>query len=371
MSKTMPNEYHPDVVLPPGETLAETIEAIGMTQVDLAERTGHAPKTINEIIQGKAALTAETALQLERVLGVPASFWNNLEHNYRDALARRREERDLSTQASWLGNFPLKAMAKRGWLELRKDAIETGKQVLNFFGVASKELWDEKWLAADALFRKSPAFESSPYAVAAWLRRGELEAQRVGCKHFEEAKFRAALLRIRGLTAEQPTGAIEEAADLCARTGVAFVVVPELPGTCVSGAARWLTPRKALIQLSTRYKTDDQFWFSFFHEAAHLLQGGKRKAFVDRDSETGKSEQAADSFAARTLIPSQDLKEFLKDANEPFISRASVERFARRIGIAPGVVVGRLQREGELDRRNLNGLKRRINPDDCLVGVKG
>jgi HTH-type transcriptional regulator/antitoxin HigA len=80
------NEYTPEEVSPPGETLAETLEAIGMTQAELARRTGRPLETINEIILGKTAITAETALQLERVLNVPAAFWNNREAQYREAL---------------------------------------------------------------------------------------------------------------------------------------------------------------------------------------------------------------------------------------------------------------------------------------------
>lgn len=86
------NEYAPDSVSLPGDTLQEVLEDREMTQADLAERMGRPKKTVNEIIQGKTAITPETALQLERVLGVPASFWNNLERNYREHQARKEEE---------------------------------------------------------------------------------------------------------------------------------------------------------------------------------------------------------------------------------------------------------------------------------------
>jgi addiction module HigA family antidote len=360
MSKVIQNRYKPDYVLPPGETLAETLDAIGMTQVDLAERTGHARKTINEIIRGKAALTPETALQLERVLGVPASFWNNLERDYREGVARLEEQIQLMNQVTWLGNFPLRAMVARGWIELRKDPIQMLKEVLNFFGVASRELWDEKWLAADASFRKSPAFECNPYAVAAWLRRGEIGAQGVVCRPFDKAKFRAALEQIRLLTVKEPRKALSETTQLCAEVGVAVVVVPELPGTHINGAAKWLTPTKALIQLSCRHNREDHLWFSFFHEVAHLLQGGKRGAFVDAENETGAQEEKANNFAARTLVPESDLRAFLAGVTVGRISKAAIERFAKKIGIAPGIVVGRLQHDGLLPPSHCNDLKRTI-----------
>lgn len=85
------NQYVPDEVSPPGETLSEVLAEHGITQADLAERTGRPRKTIDEIIKGKAAITPETAIQLERVLGVPATFWNRRERQYREHLAKREE----------------------------------------------------------------------------------------------------------------------------------------------------------------------------------------------------------------------------------------------------------------------------------------
>ena len=85
-------EYNPDYAVPPGETLLETIHALDLTQKELALRMGCPVKTINEIIKGVAAITAETALQLEKVTGVPASFWTNAEANYRERLARLKEQ---------------------------------------------------------------------------------------------------------------------------------------------------------------------------------------------------------------------------------------------------------------------------------------
>lgn len=89
------NHFVPDYAIPPGETLLDTIEALGMSQAELSERTGRPKKTINEIINGKAPITPDTALQLERVLGVSAAFWNNLGKNYRETLARLAEQERL------------------------------------------------------------------------------------------------------------------------------------------------------------------------------------------------------------------------------------------------------------------------------------
>jgi len=106
------NQYVPDYVSPPGETLLEVIEDKEMSQVELAKRMGRPQKTINEIIQGKAALTPETALQLERVLNIPASFWNNRERQYREFIARMAEQERLSSHTKWMKHFSVAAMIK-------------------------------------------------------------------------------------------------------------------------------------------------------------------------------------------------------------------------------------------------------------------
>jgi plasmid maintenance system antidote protein VapI len=150
-----------------------------MSQAELAERTGKAIKTINEIVQGKASITPETALQFERVLGAPARFWNNRERQYREALAQADERQRLQAHVSWLKHTPLKAMCQAGWIRCLDDDVEQLREVLRFFGVAMPDQWQSLWLAPQAAFRRSPTFEADPIAVSAWLRRGEIEAQQL------------------------------------------------------------------------------------------------------------------------------------------------------------------------------------------------
>lgn len=357
MASKIDNQYEPDYVSPPGETLLETLEALGMSQAELAERTGRPRKTINEIVKGKAAITPETALQFERVLGVPASFWSKREYHYREFLAREEERKKLANQTAWLDKLPVKTMVKLGWIPAADDRVTQLRHVLNFFGVASPQEWRGLWSGAQAAFRRSPAFESDPGAVAAWLRKGELEAQRIACAPFDEARFKDVLVSVKELTATTPERFIPELTQLCASAGVAVVFVRELPRTRVSGATRWLTPVKALIQLSLRYKTDDHLWFTFFHEAAHILRHGKSGLFIEEEDGGGEKEEEANQFAADLLIPAPELRSFLEKWNR---SLAAVRHFARAQGISPGIVVGRLQHEGVLPRTHGNKLKIRF-----------
>ncbi len=355
MSNKIQSSYRPNYAIPPGETVRETIEAYGMSQAELAERTGRPQKTINEIIKAKAAITAETALQFERVLGVSASFWNNLERNYQEALARMREEEHLQAQVAWLKNFPVKQLIKLGWISRQEEPLKQMQVLLNFFGVAGIEEWKTVWASTQAAYRKSAAFKSNPYATAAWLRKGELDAAAIQCKPHDSNVFDGALKKIRTLTTKSPESFAPEMVKLCAEAGVAVTFVPELTGTRVYGVTRWLTANKALIQLSLRGKSEDHLWFTFFHEAGHILYHGKREVFIEeKDKHESKAEQEADRFAQDVLIPAGEYKAFLSGGR---LDNASISRFAKKIGIAPGIVVGRLQHDNAIHFSRGNNLK--------------
>ena len=361
MSNMIQNQYTPDYVSPPGETLLELIEELGMTQAELARRMGRPKKTVNEIIQGKTAITPKTALQFERVLGTPASFWNTREQQYRQHRAQVEEKKRLSKQVDWLQKFPVKAMCEKGWIRAFDDATQQLYELLNFFGVASPKQWDDYWGQSSVVFRKTPAFQSDREALSAWLRRGEIEAQDIYCQPYATKTFRQTLTdQIRPLTLTPPEVFQPELIRLCARAGVAVVFVPQLPKARVSGATRWLTRKKALIQLSLRYKTDDHLWFTFFHEAGHILLHGKRDVFIGNKAVSDVKEREANDFAADTLIPPARLRGFLKKSKSVYRSKAGIRAFAAEIGIAPGIVVGRLQNDGHLLRANCNGLKQRL-----------
>ncbi|MBT7190681.1 MAG: ImmA/IrrE family metallo-endopeptidase [Anaerolineae bacterium] len=358
MDNLIKNEYMPDVVSPPGETLLDILEVRGMTQAELSERTGRPKKTINEIIKGKAALTPATALQLERVLGTPASFWNDREQYYRENLARQAERKSLKGQVDWLNQFPIKKMVEFNWLPPADDPVEMLRHVISFFGIASPTQWSEIWQQPSVAFRKSSTFESDPFAVSTWIRRGEIEAQQIDCYPYDAVQFRSALESIRSLTVQLPENFQEETVRLCAGAGVAVVFVPQLPKARISGVTRWLTPNKAMIQVSLRYKTDDQLWFSFFHEAGHILKHGKRDIFIEGNGIEDKKEEEANHFASEFLIPATEYHRFT--SRTTYYSKAEIAAFAENLGIAPGIVVGRLQHDKKIPMQNANGLKRRL-----------
>ncbi len=347
--------YAPDYAVPPGRTLQETIDALGVDQRELALRTGLSPKHINQIIKGVATISQDTAIRLERVTGVPARMWNSLEANYREQLARMAERHRLQRDLQWLQSIPTKELIRRGAIKDVADQVALLDEVLRFFGVANVDAWHEGWGIPQFAFRRSLAFKGEPGAMAVWLRLCELEARERDCRPFEKAAFRSAVTAIRSLTKKRPEVFVPEMIDLSANAGVVVVLIPELKDAPVNGAAKWFTPDKAMIGLNLRGKRNDIFWFTFFHEAGHVLNDSKKEIYIDVDYKDDPREQNANRFAANLLIPPERVQE-LSQLN----SHRAVLRFARSIGIAPGIVVGRLQREGIIPYSHMNRLKVRL-----------
>lgn len=375
MTTNTPISYKPNFVYAPGETVLELLEEQGMSQTELAQRMGRPIKTINEIIRGKTAITTDTALQLEKVFGAPARFWLNLEQDYREFLAREAENKALQAHQAWLKNFPITKMQKLGWLPTGQSRQQLLVDLLQFFGLAHPDSFDDIWKSCLVSYRKTNAYSSDYYALSAWLRQGEVEAQDVTCAPYDKSLFKSLLENeCRALTLETDLASImEKLTALCASAGVAVVYVPQVDGARVSGAARWLHKEKALIQLSLRYKTNDHFWFSFFHEAGHVLLHGKKDVFIEYEREDGEApsqkEQEANSFARDALIPLEEYESFVLgiQMSEKHFSTTAVRQFAERIQIHPAIVVGRLQHDGHVLYTHLNKLKTPFNWSDLVI----
>lgn len=350
-------EFTPDWISPPGDTIADLLDEHGWSQTEFAQRLDYTTKHVNLLIHGKASISEDTALRLERVLGSTAHFWLKREAQYREALARRTEQETLGHESAWLAELPLKEMIRFGWIrDCSANPVAQVAECLSFFGVATVAAWRERYIVPLAAFRASQRFEKQPGAVAAWLRQGERRAAEIECAVFDKSAFRRSMSELRKLTNEDdPEKFIPRLTALCAASGVAVVMEPAPHGCPVSGAVRLLNPDKALLMLSLRYKSNDQLWFSFFHEAAHLILHGKRLFILEMEEGLDdEAEREADRFARDLLIPPT-----IVDRLATMRSEVAVRQFAAEIGIAPGIVVGRMQKESWLPWSHLNGLKAR------------
>lgn len=358
MSKQSFRKFSPDWVVPPGATIADLLEERGWSQTEFAIRTEYTRKHVNLLIQGKVSITEDTAIRLERVLGSTVSFWLNREVLYREALARKEELNQLDHCVGWLKQLPIKDMIKFEWIRNWSDKRELVAECLKFFGVASVSAWEAKYNSPIAAFRASKLNDNHKGATSVWLRKGELEISEISCAPFEKNSFISILQEVRSLTQEEKKEVfIPKLIQMCSNVGVALAVVPAPKGCPISGATRWLGSDKALIVLSDRYKTNDQFWFSFFHEAGHLLLHSKKLLFIDLEGQLDdKHENEANAFASQALIPLC----YIKQLKELPKSEVAIKKFSKSIGIAPGIVVGRMQRERLLPWNFLNKLKVKV-----------
>src|ERR1017187_9220960 len=286
-------------------------------------------------------------------------MWNNLEANYRSDLEGLRARRQLEEYRPWLAGMPVANLVRRGILP--KDPADKPSridQLLGFFGVATVDAWNGVYAELECAFRQSAAHEIKPGAVATWLRLGEIAARDIHCAAFDEKGLRASLAELRTLTCEPPEVFGPRMQAVCAAHGVVVIFIAEVPGARASGVTRWLTPQKGLIQLSLRYKSDDHLWFTFFHEIGHVLLHGKTDLWIeDGISSKGNSKEIeAERFSSNLLIPSSATPDLRK-----LKSKSAVVDFARRMGIAPGIVVGRLQYDDIWLPSNGNGLKRKLD----------
>ena len=346
-------EWHPylpaDLPLP-GDTLRETLEELEMSQSKLAARTGLTLKHINQIVMGNAGFTPATSIAIERATGVPASFWNSLEADYQDHKVRTEELDNLARQSDWLERMPVKDLRAGGHVTATKR--EPGRmlqEILTFFGVGSVAAWETSWDQPAAAFLQSSAYKIDPGAVTAWLRLGELEAEELAkvqeFEPFDRAKLKAALPTLRAMTTQRPDEFFPELVSTCAQTGVCLVVVRDVGGTRASGATRFISPTRAVVQLSNRGKRNDKFWFALFHELGHLLLHSKKDTFMQFEGAAAggvgaQIEKDANDFAGRLLIPIEFEADLLA-INTP----ADARSLAEQLGIAPGIVAGRYQRD--------------------------
>lgn len=355
-------EIAKQVLSPPGDTIQETLEEIGMSQVELAERVGRPKEKINDIIHGREPISTHTAFLLERVLGIPASFWLNREKEYRKRIYELEQQEFFEKCLEWYKEFPIPQLKTYGVLPNTKEKDVLVQSLLSFFGVGTPNQWERIYLNQEVsvAFRISLANTNSPHAMSAWLRIGELEAKKLELEKFDKHLFKDSLKDIKEIAYKHPDNFSQSLQDLCTKCGVAVVYVRNLPKAPISGATRWFQ-NVPLIQLSGRYKTNDHFWFTFFHEAGHILLHGKKDIFLENVQGTDMDETKEDEanlFASKILLKESELQEIIDNAP---VDLDMIVAFADKFRTPAGVIVGRLQREELIHYSQGNELRQKID----------
>ena len=360
---TTEKTIHSDLAVPPGEYLEEVIAELDMNKDELARRMRRPAAKLSAVFKGQKAITPDTALQLEKVLGVPAHIWLGLESEYRLTLARRQSQAEverLKAESKFTTAYCYNQLAKLGQVARTTKPLVRVAELQRFFGVASLTAIPEV-RRYQAAFRKGAAtrHRRSPEALAAWLRLGELEARKLDCAAFDKKRLESSLLTLRAMTMQMPEVFEPALSSLLEKAGVALVICPHFPGTRVHGATFWPSRGKAALMMRIRGAWADVFWFSLFHELGHILVHGRQEVILendDADPALQPREDEADQFASDSLIPQHEYLRFVASGG---FSEAQIKAFAAEVGIDPGIVVGRLQHDGHLKHEWRNELRTR------------
>jgi HTH-type transcriptional regulator/antitoxin HigA len=346
--------YVPPIPIPPGETIREVLQEKYLTQVELAQRLEMTTKHVNEIISGKAPITADTAVKLEDILGLPTSYWLNLEAIYQESLIRLRD-RETQEEIEIAKAIPYSQLTKYGLVSNTRKTKERIQSLRKFFEVPSLKLIPEIHSVA---FRAKEG-DANPYALAAWLQWGISESRKIETEPYNRTLLIQSIPYFRQLTLLPAQEFVPLLKERCSQCGIALVFAPHLKKTYAHGATKWLSPDKVLVLLSLRYKFADIFWFSFFHEISHVLWHQKKQIYVNLDTKIDDIERDADRRAAEMLLPE---KEFSKFISEKYVFTAEiVKEFASEQGVDPSIVAGRLQHDGHIKFSELTELKRRFD----------
>ncbi|EEW24989.1 ImmA/IrrE family metallo-endopeptidase [Rhodobacter ferrooxidans] len=354
--------FEPNWASPPGDTISRLAAAASVPIYELAARIGFEEDVFAGIMDGRVQICSEIAVALSSELGASSQFWTARYNQFVADKARISSSAPDQSLSTWGQTFPIRALRELGWLPKGSRGERLSDDVLRFFGCDSITNWNERYSSGigQVAFRTSFAFESDEMATLAWLRVGEMQCENLSLARFSASNFKKRLPELKKLSAlKRPELFFPKLQQACAENGVGLVS-SKAPSGCRASGATWTnTKGNPIILLSFRYLSEDHFWFTFFHEAAHVVLHGTDHISVDGadPSPLGASvfEEEADAFAQNALVPS-DLREEMLNG---FPTRPFARKIARGAGVTPGIIVGQLQRAGVLQPQQLNDLKRR------------
>lgn len=340
------NEFHTDIAYHPGETLAEKLEELNMGPKEFAIRTGKPEKTIIAVMKGESAITPEMAILFESVLKIPARFWIKRQYSFDEFKAREKRNVNINEAKEWARCFPISDMIRNGWIMTNSKVEERVTALFNFFGVSSPAAWEDYFFNQQlkVAFRISLVHTKEPYAISAWIRQGEIQARLLSCDAYSESKFKKALFDIKSIMAKPSDDYFNQLQNVCSACGVKVVYTPYIKKAPLSGATRWID-NNPVIQLTGRYKQNDRFWFTFFHEAGHILLHGKKDIFledIEYSDEDLQKEKEADAFAIEWTFSSEQENEVLSSLP---LTLDSIQKFAIKFDTHPAMIVGRLHKK--------------------------
>lgn len=333
-----------ELIIHPGETLRDILDDRGMSQKVLALRTGFSEKHISKVVNGSASITAPFANALENVFGVEAEFWMNLQSNYDIELLKCEEEENISEdEISILKNLSgiLKYMRENGIIPIGLKKQECVLKLRAILGV--NNLTAIPSLTFNAAFRGSSACTVDPYVLFAWQRLCELEAEKnVVSNILNVARLKEQIPNIRKLMTKDVSTMQTELKRIFSECGIKFCIVKHFTGAPVQGFIEITDEGETILCLTIRGAYADIFWFTLFHEIAHILYGDIKRRFIDFSFTKNDEERRADKYASDVLLNPETYSRFISRGD---FTLNSINSYSKSEGVPNYIVIGRLQKE--------------------------
>ena len=345
-------EYEDTVAFHPGYYIEEIVEESGLSQQDFAERLGTSPKNLSKLIWGKQSLSSDIALKLSRLLGTSTQYWLNLQSAYDSIVAEHSTDEEDSGEREIFKLLDYKYFKQHfGLPELTRKIDEQIKVLREFLGVSSLTLLSKKDFAVSFRSADSNLTEKNIVKANVMVQIAMNRVLEQSVKDYDKEKFEEAIAYALGLTTEHEKfyPLIKSA---FADAGVALIILPNLPGSKINGATKRIG-KSIMLMVNDRRSYADTFWFTMLHEIGHIINGDFGISF---QHEFGERETKADKYAADQLIPPELYSEF---TDRRVFTKESVLSFSESIERDPGIVVGRLQKDGYIEYKDkqLNALR--------------
>lgn len=342
----------------PGQFIDALLKEKGWSKRVLAIVLGADETGINRLVSDKRPVTAEMALALEELFGVPAEHFLKLQKDFDLAMAKisARSDHGRVTRAHLFGGLPISDMIKRGWLDAKdiKNVPAVEAALAKFFNVS--EVADIEILPHAA--KKTNVFGGASPVQLAWLYRVKEIAADMMVAPYSQSAVENAIPKLKELLSAPSES--RKVPRILAEAGIRYVVVESLPSAKIDGVCLWLDERSPVIGMSLRHDRIDNFWFVLRHELEHVIhRHGLSAVMLDAELEgeragTGSSvaeeERIANEAASEFCIPKKQMDSFIA-RKAPFFAERDIVGFARTINVHPGLVAGQLQhRTGRYDR---------------------
>ncbi|MET2522104.1 HigA family addiction module antitoxin [Ralstonia pseudosolanacearum] len=357
----------------PGQLIEALLGERGWTQRLLAAVLDMSESTTNKLISGSQAVTAEIALVLEEVFGVPAERFLTLQKDYDLARARLvvRPDQGRATRAKLFSGLPVADMIKRGWLDSTdiKNMPAMEESLAKFFGAPTI---NEIEFLSHAAKKTDVGGDATPSQLA-WLYRVRQIAKEVLAPAYSEDRTRLALHKLKSyLSAPEEARHVPRVLIEC---GIRLVFVEGLKGSKIDGACFWLNEKSPVIGMTLRYDRMDNFWFVLRHELEHVLQGhGQAKPILDVDLNAEQSieqeERIANEAASEFCAPKAKIDSFIA-RKAPLFPERDFLGLVKILGVHPSLVAGQIQfKTGryELFRGHLAKIRACVLPSAIVDG---